>query len=116
MTALSRRRVAATLVAAYILTGVLSGLFHRHDFALLLQGAPGITSHTCGDHERHIPLDRISACPQCVQSTHRFLPLSAVLLPASLPVLSSPPRTADAFHPHPAYTLLPDKRGPPGRS
>lgn len=59
------------LAAAYVVTGLVLEGTHHDPEALFLNSAPGVSSHTCGDKEHHIPLDQSSLCSACVQSAQR---------------------------------------------
>lgn len=66
------RQIGVVLLAAtYVVTGlVLEGTHHDPD-SLVLNGAPTVSSHTCGNKEQHIPLDQANRCSACVQSAQR---------------------------------------------
>ena len=108
-----RRRIALFILVAYIATGFLLESAHHDDFVFGSGSPQTVTTHTCGAHEIHIPLDSLHPCLACSQASQRI----------STPALSFVP-DSETFQ---CLTLIPSldeqylstdylytgKRGPP---
>jgi hypothetical protein len=77
-------------------------------------GQWSITTHACGQHERHIPLDAVAPCQACTNGTHTTSIVDACEYSEGL--------VRDGRSSAPEYTVLsvagnerrlPQKRGPP---
>jgi hypothetical protein len=110
------RRHSAAIVAliGYIVAGLLLEISHHDAFASLPH--PVLSQHKCGAKELHIPIDHISHCLACSQSSQR-VSTEAIKAPTLTPVninfssvstVSQKPLTADVLHS--------GKRGPPRAS
>ena len=108
----AQRSIALALLFSYVLGGSVP-LFHHHSLAVRLTPDEGVTAHTCGEVERHIPLDAVHGCALCVQSNQReFLPVEGFRCTQAVVVTGTVP-DLQYGRLHPASQLLPDKRGPP---
>jgi hypothetical protein len=65
-------RFSWVLMAASLL-GSWAGMWHSHEREnILLACHPLFSRHECGDHERHLPADRIRHCTLCASHAQRF--------------------------------------------
>jgi len=108
-----RHFIALPLLAAYILSGMVVGMDHHGGTALILQHAPLITSHTCGENERHVPLEKLHPCPMCSLSSDRAFPThgTQAAQPAGTESLLGPARSQP--YQKPVHHFSSGKRGPP---
>lgn len=66
-----RNTIACLALVVYVAAGVLLEVGHRHPHDFLLAASPTLSSHSCGEKEIHLPLDKRHDCLACVQSTQR---------------------------------------------
>jgi hypothetical protein len=95
------------------MTGFLLEEAH-HDDVISGPGSPlAVTSHTCGAHEIHIPLDSLHPCLACQQSSQRISTPALSFVPDGLRFLwlNATPFLDEQF-PSTDY-LFSGKRGPP---
>lgn len=108
----AHRRLILVVALAYTL-GWIAPLVHHHALDIRLTPDEKIAAHTCGTVEHHIPLESFHGCEICWQTSQRES------LPVEWVVAARLDAVADVLHdvrisrPHPAFVLLPDKRGPP---
>jgi hypothetical protein len=108
----AHRRLVLAMAFLYIL-GLVAPGFHHHDLGIRSVADASVAAHTCGDVERHVPLDAFHECQVCWQASQRL----------SLPAVTDTPGVASAvtgdvpeyrlIRTPSAAPLLPDKRGPP---
>jgi hypothetical protein len=104
--------MAVVFLLAYVLAGV-APLIHHHAFAIRLTPDPQVSTHTCGDFERHIPIDAIHGCFTCWLSSQReSTPAEGVSAGYARIVAEVVPEYRLRL-PYSISWLLPDKRGPP---
>jgi hypothetical protein len=95
----------------------MTGLFieeaHHDDVISGAGSPPAVTSHTCGAHEIHIPLDSLHPCLACQQSSQRISTPALSFVPDGLRFLwlSAVPFLDEQFLS--TDYLFSGKRGPP---
>jgi hypothetical protein len=95
------------------MTGLLLEEAHHDDIISGSGSPPAVTSHTCGAHEIHIPLDSLHPCLACQQSSQRISTPALSFVPdglrflwlSAIPILDKPFLSTDY--------LFSGKRGPP---
>jgi|WetSurMetagenome_2_1015567.scaffolds.fasta_scaffold403526_2 hypothetical protein len=108
----AHRRLVFVMAFLYTL-GWIAPLFHHHELALRSVADASIAVHTCGDVERHIPIDAFHGCEVCWQANQRVtLPASEHTATAIVIVTGRISDRSTAVTPRSPF-LLPDKRGPP---
>lgn len=108
-----RNTVARFILAAYVAAGILLEVGHHDLHDIPLCAKPAVASHTCGEREIHIPLDKGHDCLACAQSTQRLSVEAATYLGiretpiclASIPLVHEQLLETDFIHS--------GKRGPP---
>jgi len=108
----AQHAIAVVFLLTYVLAGVAQ-LIHYHAFAIRLTADAGVTTHACGDFERHIPLGSIHGCSTCWQSSHRESTLSENHFAGYADTVISVAPEVRLRQPRSLSSLLPDKRGPP---
>jgi hypothetical protein len=63
--------IARFVLVAYVVTGILLEVGHRHPHDFHFGSNPVLSSHTCGDKEIHVPLDKRRECLACTLSSLR---------------------------------------------
>jgi hypothetical protein len=109
----TRQRTALFVLLAYILTGLFLEVAHHDDISLGSGSPQALTTHACGAHEIHVPLDNLHPCLACYQASQRVSTPAASFIPdagtfLSLAVISNP----DEQFLSTDY-LYTGKRGPP---
>jgi hypothetical protein len=108
-----RQRAIALVLIALQCGGMLGFSGHTHDLALRFGADAAVSAHTCGSHERHIPIEDLRACPACWQLNQRnAIPAIAQFTVAITPIQTNVAAPSDIPLP-PGKYLHPQKRGPP---
>lgn len=108
----AHRRLVVVMVLLYTL-GWVAPLFHHHALEFRSVADPSLAAHTCGAIEHHIPLESFHGCVICWQTSQReSLPVEWVVA-ARLDAVVEDLFDVRTSRIHPAFVLLPDKRGPP---
>jgi hypothetical protein len=107
------KSIARCLIACYILAGFLIEIGHRDVHELSTDRQPLLTTHACGAHEIHIPLDNRHECLACAQSTLRAGIVGIASTVDALQPLLVGDFCESARHFSSATSLSQDQRGPP---
>jgi len=95
------------------MTGLLLEATHDDDITSCLGSHPAVTTHDCGVHEIHLPLDSLHPCLACFQSSQRISTPALSFIPdaeISLCLSVIPPLDRQFLSTDYLFT---GKRGPP---
>lgn len=113
MARLGYRICVIVTVASFLGTGVLMEVEH-HDVPLGPAGSCTVlTTHDCGSHEIHIPVDQIHPCLACALNGQGVSTPPTILLPTITCEAMLPVMDCCAGHPITYSYLFSGKRGPP---
>ena len=63
------------LAATYLFSGIVPEMVHRDPDTSGARSSAAVAPHSCGAHERHVPLEALPACALCMMTAQRSLAL-----------------------------------------
>jgi len=108
-----RHTTVLVVLGAYAVSGLLLEALHHDMIAVRLTADSALLPHSCGERERHAPLDQVQKCAVCGQSSQRVSTPVAASPVLGLPRLFLVTQPVERIQLRSPLATLSDSRGPP---